>query len=166
MKKSTGLILSILISLVSALAFYFICSYTHVFDKIDNLFSEEKNIVAFVSVDIPKVKIVDEDSDTRPIGVSINNNRACYPHAGLQDAYLVYELIAEGGITRLLAFYKDQTTTKIGSVRSARHYFIDYILENDAIFVHFGHSPQALEDVSTLKIDDIDGIYDSNAFYR
>lgn len=77
-----------------------------------------------------------------------------------------YELIAEGGITRILAFFKDTNTEKIGSVRSARHYFLDYVLENDAIFVHYGHSPQALSDIKSLGINNINGMYDASAFYR
>ena len=119
-----------------------------------------------LSYEKPYVKIIDEKSDSRVIAVSINNNHAAWPHAGLQDAYLGYELIAEGGITRLLAFFKNQNTEKIGSVRSARHYFLDYILENDAIFVHFGFSPQAESDISSLSINNINGIYDSSCFYR
>lgn len=167
MKKKASIILSLIVALVGAVLIYVGFEFFGVFDSIDNMLSGEKTKMEAVAIlNIPKVRIVDENSKTRPIGVSINNNRACYPHAGLQDAYLVYELIAEGGITRFMAFYKDQDTQKIGSVRSARHYFLDYILENDAIFVHFGHSPQALEDISSLKIDDIDGIYDSGAFYR
>ena len=62
--------------------------------------------------------------------------------------------------------FKDQTTDKIGSVRSARHYFLDYVMENDAIFVHYGHSPQALSDIKSLKINNINGMYDAKGFYR
>ena len=66
-----------------------------------------------------------------------------WPHAGLQDAYITYEILAEGGITRLMALFKDKDTAKIGSVRSARPYYLDYALENDAIYVHYGWSDQA-----------------------
>ena len=61
----------------------------------------------------------------------INNNHSAWPQCGLKDAYLVYEIIAEGGITRMMALYKDKLPEKVGSVRSARHYFIDYAEEND-----------------------------------
>ena len=69
--------------------------------------------------DKPKIKIVDEDSKTRPFAVMINNNHAAWPQCGLDDAYLVYEIIAEGGITRMMALFKDKETAKVGSVRSA-----------------------------------------------
>lgn len=114
----------------------------------------------------PKIKIIDINSKSRPYAVSINNNHSSWPHVGLQEAYLCYELIAEGGITRILAFYKDKNLDKIGSVRSARHYFLDYVLENDAIFVHYGHSPKALEDINSLSIDNINGMNNSKAFFR
>ena len=96
----------------------------------------------------------------------INNHRqARINHAGLQDAYIVYEAIVEGGLTRMMAIYKDKESARIGSVRSARHYFLDYALENDAIYVHFGWSPQAQSDIGTLHIDNINGLYD-NIFFR
>ena len=104
-----------------------------------------------------KVEIINLESKTRPYAVMINNNHDAWPHAGLNDAYLVYEIIVEGGITRLMALYKDQETAKIGSVRSSRHYFLDYALENDAIYVHYGWSPQAQTDISKLKVDNING---------
>ena len=50
---------------------------------------------------------------------------------------------------------KDKDLDRIGSVRSSRHYFLDYALENDAIYVHFGWSPQAQSDMSTLGVNNI-----------
>ena len=91
---------------------------------------------------IEKIKIVDPDSNSRPIAIMINNNKAVWGYqAGIQDAYIVYEMIVEGGITRMMAIFKDKDTARVGSVRSARHYYLDYALENDDIFVHFGWSP-------------------------
>ena len=114
----------------------------------------------------PKVQIVDVDSKTRPFAVMINNNHAAWPQCGLQDAYIVYEIIAEGGITRMMAIYKDKYPEKIGSVRSARHYFIDYAEENDAIFIHWGGSPQAYSRINT-GINDLDGIaLEGSVFFR
>ena len=106
--------------------------------------------------DIKKLKIVDEDSISRPFAVMINNISTARPfQSGLQDAYIIYEIIVEGGITRYLALFMDQETERIGSVRSSRHYYLDYALENDAIYVHHGQSPQAAADFSKLGIDRI-----------
>ncbi len=113
-----------------------------------------------------KLQIVDPDSKTRPVAVMINNNHEAWPHAGLQDAYIIYEILAEGGITRLMALFKDQDTAKIGSVRSARPYYLDYALENDAIYVHYGWSDDAKSDISSLGVDNINGLTAESVFWR
>lgn len=106
---------------------------------------------------VKKLNIVNEESKSRPYAVMINNVEGARKlQSGLQDAYMVYELMVEGGITRYLALFLDQTTERIGSIRSARHYYLDYALENDAIYVHHGYSPQAREDWSKLGVDRIE----------
>lgn len=82
-----------------------------------------------------KIKIVNPDTKSRPYAVMINNIGVARPlQSGLQDAYIIYEMIVEGGLTRYMALFLDQSTERIGSIRSARHYYLDYALENDAIY--------------------------------
>jgi hypothetical protein len=103
----------------------------------------------------------------RPIAVMIDNHKSAMPQAGLNDAYLVYEIIVEGGETRLMALFKGVSLDKIGPIRSSRHYFLDYALENDAIYVHFGWSPQAQSDITTLGVNNINGLTESStSFWR
>ena len=103
----------------------------------------------------------------RPIAVMLDNHKDSWPQAGIQKAYMVYEIIVEGGETRLMALFKGVDVEKIGSVRSARHYFIDYALENDAIYTHFGESPQADSDIKRFSVSEIDGISeDGTTFWR
>lgn len=103
----------------------------------------------------------------RPIAVMIDNHSDAWPQAGLNKAYMVYEIVVEGGETRLMALFKGQDLDEIGPVRSARHYFIDYAMENDAIYVHFGQSPQAQSDIKKYSINDINGIAeDGTTFWR
>ena len=103
----------------------------------------------------------------RPFAIMIDNHEDAWPQAGLQEAYMVYEIIVEGGETRLMALFKGANLEKIGPVRSARHYFIDYAMENDAIYVHFGQSPQAQSDIKKYSINDINGIAeDGTTFWR
>ena len=103
----------------------------------------------------------------RPIAVMIDNVGDARPQVGLNDAYVVYEIIVEGGYSRLMPIFKGQDLEKIGPVRSARHYFLDYALENDAIYAHFGWSPQAQSDIDTLDVDNINGlIASSSQFWR
>ena len=88
-----------------------------------------------------KVTIIDEESNTRPYAVVVNNfPKATKVQAGLNEAYIIYEFPIEGGISRSLALFKDKQDVRIGTVRSARHDYLDYALENDAIFVHYGWS--------------------------
>ncbi len=113
-----------------------------------------------------KLSIIDLESDSRPIAVMINNiNEARTVQSGISKAYIVYELLAEGGITRLMAVFKDADVEKLGSIRSARDYYLDYALENDAIYVHWGWSPQAQIDIPKLGVNNINGLYDQG-FYR
>lgn len=157
-------IIAVLIIAVIVLAAMFLVKFLNTEKEVAN-----KNVVGEEGKQnevVKKLQIVDEDSKSRPYAVMINNNHAAWPQCGIQDAYLVYEIIAEGGITRMMALYKDQDTAKIGSIRSARHYFIDYVEENDAIFVHWGGSPQAYTRLKS-GIDSMDGIaLEGSVFFR
>ena len=103
----------------------------------------------------------------RPIAVMIDNHKGAWPQAGLNKTYLVYEIIVEGGETRLMALFKGQDVDVVGPVRSSRHYFLDYAMENDAIYAHYGWSPKAKRDISSYSINNINGIfYGRPTFWR
>lgn len=162
-KKKVGFVYYILLLIAVALLGYSVYNYLNTKDKTKTTNNDPKNNT---KEEEKKLQIVDLDSDSRPYAVMINNLYLARPYqSGLQDAFIVYEIIVEGGITRYMAVFKDQDTTRIGSVRSSRHYFLDYALENDAIYVHFGWSPQAQSDIATLKVNNINGLYDQ-AFWR
>lgn len=128
---------------------------------------KENKIVKKENDNVPekKLKILDLNSNSRPIAVMINNHVQARPHSGIQDAFLVYEAVVEGGMSRLMALYKDVNPNVLGSVRSSRPYFLDYAVENDAIYVHFGGSNQALSDIKTHQINNVNGMSDSG-FWR
>ena len=133
--------------------------------EILDVLPEEKEEEGTMVVQKNEVKIFKGNS--RPIAVMIDNHSGAWPQANLNQAYIVYEIIVEGGETRLMAVFKDKNLEQIGPVRSSRHYFLDYALENDAIYVHHGWSPQAQSDISKLKIDNINGITESSkSFWR
>ena len=152
-KRLILIILAIIIILVCGLAIAYINRNNNVI-KLPNIEQGKKP-----EVEEPKrLKIIDPDSKTRNIAVMINNIKAVWGYqSGIQDAYIVYEIIAEGGISRLMAVFKDQDTERIGSVRSSRIYYLDYVLENDAIYMHVGGSKEALRDIGTLNIASING---------
>lgn len=103
-----------------------------------------------------KVTIVDTDKKTRPYAVMINSVNEALPQSGLNKAYMVYELMVEYGITRMLALFRDVNVDKIGSVRSARVQYLGYIFENDAIYAHAGGAQDALERIANERITDVD----------
>lgn len=122
--------------------------------------------------DVLKVEVKEKDikiyqGTERPIAVMIDNHSDAWPQAGLNKAYMVYEIIVEGGETRLMALFKGVDVSKIGPVRSSRHYFLDYAMENDAIYAHFGWSPQAESDIKKYSINNINGLIESSkTFWR
>jgi len=132
-------------------------------------FSDEEEVVEEIEeeeIEEPKLQIIDQDSNRRALAVMINNHPRTIPHhAGIQDAFIVYEIIVEGSFTRLMALYREQATPRIGSLRSARHYFLDYALEHDAVFIHFGGSPQSYTDIRSLGVNNLD-FMSRSAFFR
>ena len=134
-------------------------------DKNTETISGEKENEPVEAVEEKQVQIF--SGNDRPIAVMIDNHSGAWPQEGLNQAYMVYEIIVEGGETRLMALFKGVDLEKIGPVRSARHYFLDYAMENDAIYVHFGQSPQAESDIKKYSIHDINGIAeDGTTFWR
>lgn len=148
-KKAKIIMVVVLLLIIGVLAFFLLTDKQEVEKEKTK---KKKKIIK----EEEKIKIVDLNSNSRPIAVMINNNKAVWGYqAGLQDAYITYEMIVEGGITRMMAVFKDKDTARVASVRSSRHYYLDYVLENDAIYAHIGWSPRAQSDISTLGIDKI-----------
>ena len=114
-----------------------------------------------------KVDIINISSKTRPYAIAVNNTPiAVKVQTGLNKAYMVYEIPTEGNTSRLLALYQyDGEDTTVGTIRSARHNFIDYALESDAIFVHYGWSHYAEDDEKSGTINYINGLFDA-PFWR
>ncbi|KKU30968.1 MAG: hypothetical protein UX44_C0009G0008 [candidate division WWE3 bacterium GW2011_GWA1_46_21] len=91
--------------------------------------------------------------NVRPLAVMINNHTDARPQAGLVYVDVVYEIVAEGGITRFLAFFHSKIPEKIGPIRSVREYYLVLVKElGDAMLMHIGWSPQALEAIETWPV--------------
>lgn len=105
-------------------------------------------------------------NDRAIYAVQIENSPEARPQSGLYDADIVSEAIAEGGITRFNAIFHDKTPPSIGPVRSLRPYYIDWFLPYDAAIVHAGGSGEALAQVGTLRLKDIDHGNSSGIFER
>jgi hypothetical protein len=104
---------------------------------------------------------------SRPVtGVMIENSVFARPQSGLQDAGVVYEAIAEGGITRFLALFQENGPQHLGPVRSLRPYYIDFAAPFQASIVHVGGSPDALSRVRDGSYRDLDQFFNSGYFQR
>ena len=147
-----------------------IIAYKFYRDKSQNVASndeEPQNTVEEPPLEVEIKTVQTFKGDERPIAVMIDNHKAALPQGGLNNAYMVYEIIVEGGESRLMALFKGQNLEKIGPVRSSRHYFLDYAMENDAIYAHYGWSPQAESDIKQYKINNLNGITESEkTFWR
>jgi len=107
-------------------------------------------------------------SGKRPFAVMLNNLIPAQPQVGVADADIIYELLVEGGITRMLAVYQDiSNVPEIGTVRSSRPYYLDLVQGLDAIYIHAGGSEDAYTEIRSRGIDNIDGVNGTgNEFYR
>ncbi len=95
-------------------------------------------------------------SERNVTGIMIENSIDARPQSGLVDAGVVFEAIAEGGITRFLALFQEAQPDYIGPIRSARPYYVRWASGFDAGYVHSGGSGEALALISTLSVKDMD----------
>lgn len=104
----------------------------------------------------------------RPVAVVIDNQgEESFPQAGLSQAQIIYEFLVEGGITRYLGLFWESEMDLVGPVRSARDYMLDIIMPYDAIFVHNGGSPLALNEIDYgKKVDSFDGTKSANKIFE
>jgi hypothetical protein len=109
---------------------------------------------------------IDPPLAERPVtGVMIENSLDARPQSGLNDAGVVYEAIAEAGITRFLALYQEDQPQYVGPVRSLRPYYIDWATPFDAGIAHVGGSPEALKQIRS-KGKDLDQFFNPGAYWR
>lgn len=103
----------------------------------------------------------------RPVtAVMIENSTFARPQSGLDQAGVVFEAIAEGGITRFVALFQDTQPSYIGPVRSVRPYYLTWLLGFDAIVAHVGGSPEAIHDISNWGVRDMNQFYNGGYFER
>ena len=166
MKKSVLAIIVIAVVLIAGLFFYKLG--TKVGKNMKE--NEETTIVTEEKEETAKTEEKKESNikifkgNERPIAFMIDNNTNAQPQASLNSTYMVYEIIVEGNESRLMALFKGQDCDSVGPIRSSRHYFLDYAMENDAIYAHLGMSPQADEQMKTFGINNINGqAYDTGA---
>ncbi len=166
-KKRLIFIISLGIILIAAVStgMYFLTHEKTGTEKLE----EKKNEVA----EEPKYQAIldgvmtDQTSANRhPLAIMVENHPDARPQAGLDKASVVYEAIAEGGITRFLAVYGTNEAEKVGPVRSARTYYVDWAHGFDAYYAHVGGNMDALEKIPKDKIMDLDQFRYSAPYWR
>lgn len=163
-KKIIITIIILLVFIITSLTIHYIMKPQPLNKTIPQKEEKEKNKKE--QKPIKKLTIVNEESNQRPIAIMIDNNIGQGLHAGLQESYINYEIIVEGGLTRIMAIFKDKNVSLIGPVRSSRHYFLDYALESDCIYAHYGWSTYAENDIRQLGVNNINGLYTTIPYWR
>lgn len=105
-------------------------------------------------------------TDGRAVAVMINNHPAARPQSGLSKADIVYEILAEGDITRFLAVFQSEKPGRIGPVRSARDYYIELAKGLKALYIAHGFSPEAKQLLNSGYIDNLNGIYYDGTLFK
>lgn len=109
-------------------------------------------------------------SADRPVAVMLNNLKKALPQCGVSRADIIYEAPAEGGITRMMGVFQSvKGVGNIGTVRSARPYYVELALGLDAIYLHAGGSPgaySAIKKYSVSALDCVNGPYEGTLFWR
>jgi hypothetical protein len=107
-----------------------------------------------------------ESVNNRVVGVMINNHSRARQQSGLHEADVVYEALAEGNITRLLALYQSSKPKVVGPIRSARHYYMDLNNGFNGFYIHHGWSPLARDMVTSGKIENLNGLYFDGVLFK
>ena len=101
----------------------------------------------------------EEYENNRPVAAMFNNLKAAQPQLGVSQADIIYEIPAEGGITRMVGLFQTMDGVgTLGSIRSTRTYYLEVALGHDAVLLHAGGSPDAYEKISAWKVNNIDGV--------
>ncbi|GGH73668.1 putative lipoprotein YerB [Compostibacillus humi] len=100
--------------------------------------------------------------DQRIIGVMVNNHAKARPQTGLSQADIVFEILAEGPITRFLALFQSELPEEIGPVRSAREYYFELAEDYGALYIYHGAAQMINDMIYSRGIEHLDGYYHDN----
>jgi hypothetical protein len=163
--------------------FWIICSITVLIlvagvVTVYSLQKPAKTVVAVKKTEKPKptvkyyspltgAKVSDQTATTKTVtGVMIENSPDARPQSGIKNSGVIFEAIAEGGITRFLVLYQQEKPQIIGPVRSLRLYDVDWLAAFDAGIAHIGGSAAALAEIRNGSHRDLDQFFNSGSYWR
>jgi hypothetical protein len=154
--------------LIAAVAtgLYFMTKTTPEAEEKEQALIEEKNYEPVFYSKLDGSAITSESQDKYPLAVMVENHVDARPQAGLDKASVVYEAIAEGGITRFMAVFGPQEADKVGPVRSARPYYVDWAMGYNAYYAHVGGNAYALDQIANEKVFDLDQFKYTAPYWR
>ncbi len=128
---------------------------------------DEACLVSTFPRPIDGIMVPAEQSTSSLYAVMLDNFPEARPVAGLAQASLVWEAPVEGGMSRFLAIFPmTASVSRVGPVRSARPYFLDWAKELNALYLHCGGSNQALAEINSKDIFDLNEFYRGGYFWR
>ena len=126
-----------------------------------------KKPIVYVPRKLDGLMVAKGTENAWPVAVMIDNHTSARPQSGLQNASVVYETLAEGGIPRFMAVYADKNVKEVGPVRSTRPYFVREAAEINAALAHAGGSPDGLKLLTKLRMPNFEGLkLFAKYFYR
>ena len=113
------------------------------------------------------IEVASKADLSKPVtAIMIENSPDARPHSGLKQAEVVYEAIAEGGITRFLTLFQQHKPQLVGPVRSLRMYYVDWLAPYQASVAHVGGSHASLQEIRNGKYRDIDQFFNGSSYWR
>lgn len=113
------------------------------------------------------VEVANAELVNAPVtAIMIENSPSARPQSGLKNSGVVYEAVAEGGITRFLVLYQNEKPQLVGPVRSLRPYYVEWLKPYNASVAHVGGSKRALDEVRNGQYRDIDQFFNAKSYWR
>jgi hypothetical protein len=131
-----------------------------------NVVKKEPPKPTTVASPLTGVQVTPEQAESPVVASIIENHPDARPQSGLGQAGVVYEALAEGGITRFLALFLETKPAQIGPIRSIRTYFVDWALEFNTPIAHVGGNIDALDMIGPYKVKSMNQFYNSTYYYR
>lgn len=165
--RKAQIIFIVVIAVLAAgtvLGYYVVSNGDLSFSDLKDREQEEESVTTARRLD--GVIVEEGETDYWPVAVMIENLTSVRPQSGLSDANVVYEALAEGGIARFMAIFDNGgKAEKIGPVRSARSYYLEWLSEYDALYTFSGAYPPVLAAVDGLGIHNINAMYAGSKYY-